>query len=141
MGFEMAPSWRSGVPAPGTSSYHRTTDRPPGPSMVDVAVLRVDDSGRRQTTDGLIVERTRLIVGIRRRNAQVDEVRALGVVHFNAPVEAARELRVDEQLELSMAGSAGQARGYEQRLPLEWSACAIQLGHRCRDRGSPRVAR
>ena len=75
------------------------------------------------------------------RLADVDEVRALGVVHLDAAVEPSGELRVDEQLELAVAGPAGEARGDEQRLPLEGRAGAVELGHRRGDRGPARIVR
>ncbi len=69
----------------------------------------------------------------------VDEVGASGVVHFHASVEPARELRVNEQFEISMAGAPSETAGHEERLPFERRPGAVELRHRRRDRRSPRV--
>ena len=64
-----------------------------------------------------------------------DEVGALGVVHFDASVEAARELGMDEQLEVAMPGLAAEPCGDEERLPLERRPRPVELAHSRRKRG------
>jgi hypothetical protein len=75
------------------------------------------------------------------RVAEVDEVRALGVVHLDSTVEAAGELRRDEQLELAVSGLAAEAGGDEERLLLEGRAGAVELRHRRGDRGPARISK
>ncbi len=70
----------------------------------------------------------------------LDEVLALGVVDLDPPVEAARELRRDEELELPVARAAAQSAGHEQRLAVERRSGPVELGHRRRDRGAPGIA-
>ena len=70
----------------------------------------------------------------------LDEVLALGVVDLDPPVEAARELRRDEELELPVARAAAESAGDEQRLAVERRSGAVELGHRRRDRGAARIA-
>jgi hypothetical protein len=47
---------------------------PPGEAVVEAAVVRLGPEGQRFATDGLIVEGSRLVVGIRRKNAVVEGV-------------------------------------------------------------------
>ena len=70
----------------------------------------------------------------------LDEILALGVVHLDPPVEAARELRRNEELELPVARATAQSAGHEQRLPVERRSGPVELGHRRRDRGAPGIA-
>jgi hypothetical protein len=50
----------------------------PGPTAVDVEVMRKGADGERLATDGLIVEGSRLLVGIRKKNAVVEQVQIGG---------------------------------------------------------------
>ncbi len=53
----------------------------PGPAVVDVTLVRVGDPGQRLLADSLVVEGSRLLVGIRKRNAEVEQVSIGGVSH------------------------------------------------------------
>ena len=71
--------------------------------------------------------------------AHLDEVRALRVVHLDAAMEPSRELRVNEELQLAVPRLPGKASRDEQRLVAERGAGAVELDHRCGDRGAARV--
>ena len=61
-------------------------------------------------------------------------------MHHDSPVEAARERRGDEVLQVALAGPARQAGGDEDRLVGDGDAAALELVDRRRDRLAPRVA-
>src|SRR5207248_2985674 len=65
----------------------------------------------------------------------------LDVVHRDEAVEAARELRRDEALELGSPRAASEAAGDEDRLVAARDAGSFQLVHRCGDRELARVVR
>ena len=72
----------------------------------------------------------------------LDEILALGIVDLDPPVEAAREFRRDEELELPVARAAAESAGHEERLAVERrlparSSSAIVAAIAVR-RGSPR---
>ena len=58
---------------------------PPGPAVVDVAVVQLGPVGERSPTTGLIVEGSRLLVGIRKRNAEVEGVDIDAQAHAFGP--------------------------------------------------------
>ena len=62
-------------------------------------------------------------------------------MHLDAAVEPSRELGVNEELQLAVAGLPGEPSGDEQRLFVERSARAVELDHRRGDRGAARVVR
>ena len=70
----------------------------------------------------------------------LDEILALGIVDLDPPVEAARELRRDEELEVAVSRATAQSAGHEQRLAVERRSGPVELGHRRRDRGAPGIA-
>jgi len=53
----------------------------PGPAVVDLALVRLGDADKRERVEGLVVEGSRLLVGITRRNAEVELVSIGGVGH------------------------------------------------------------
>jgi hypothetical protein len=72
--------------------------------------------------------------------AELDEVFALDVVHFDMTVKATRELRRDERLELLVPCAAREAARDEQRLVSGRNAEALELCDRRSDRSLTRVA-
>jgi hypothetical protein len=62
-------------------------------------------------------------------------------VHLHAAREAACQHRRHERLELALAGPAREPAGDEQRLALERHADPLELLHRRRQRGPPRIPR
>ena len=68
--------------------------------------------------------------------ADVDEVGRLGVVHLDPAVEAARERRGEQRLELALAGAPVEPAGDENRLARRRDAQPLELA----DRGGERVA-
>jgi RHS repeat-associated protein len=46
----------------------------PGPPVVDVSLVKVDDAGKRSLADSLVVEGVHLLVGIRCKNADIESV-------------------------------------------------------------------
>ena len=70
----------------------------------------------------------------------LDEILALGIVDLDPPVEAAREFRRDEELEVPVARAAAQSAGHEERLAVERRSGPVELGHRRCDRSAPRIA-
>ncbi len=72
--------------------------------------------------------------------AQLDEVLAFDVVHFDVTVKASRELGRDERLELVVSCAAGETTRHEQRLVSGRNAEPLQLCDGGRDRSLTRVA-
>ena len=72
--------------------------------------------------------------------ADLDEVLALGVVHLDVAVEAPRELRRDQCLELLVARAAREPARDEQRLVSGRNAQPLELGDGRGDRSLARVA-
>ena len=75
-----------------------------------------------------------------RATLQLDQVGVLDIVHLDTTVETTRELRRDEQLQISMAEPPCQPTRNEQSLPREGHAGPVELAHRRRDRRAPRIA-
>ncbi len=71
--------------------------------------------------------------------AEVDQVGRLGIVHLDLTPKAARRVRLDEHLELTLARSAVQPARDQNRLPLRRDAESLQLGDRRRKRLPARI--
>ena len=74
------------------------------------------------------------------RLADVDEVRALGVVHFDAAMEPARELRGTSSSSSRWAALRARPAPRRAASGREGRAGAVELRHRRRDRGPARVS-
>ena len=72
--------------------------------------------------------------------AELDEILALGVVHLDVTVEAPRELRRNQCLELFVPRAACEPARDEQRLVAGRNAQPFELGHGRGDRSLTRVA-
>ncbi len=72
--------------------------------------------------------------------ADLDEILALGVMHLDVAVEAPRELRRDQCLELFVARAACEPARDEQRLVAGRNAQPFELGHGRGDGSLARVA-
>ena len=73
------------------------------------------------------------------RRADLDQVFPLDVVHLDMAVEAPRELRRDERLQLLATRAPGQASGDEQRLVAGRDTEPLELVDSRGDGGLPRI--